>query len=89
MPKGMSWVGLDVHAHASTAAVLDGDTGEVVTRGLPGRPHELLGFLRELSPPFRAVYEAGPTGGWACPTSARGGVRRRRPRARAHRAAAG
>jgi transposase len=62
MPKGMRWVGLDVHAHATVAAVFDDETGEVVTRGLPGRPQEAVAFLRELEPPMRAVYEAGPTG---------------------------
>ena len=62
MPKGMCWVGLDVHAHATVAAVFDDRSGEVITRGLPGRPHEALAFLRELERPVRAVYEAGPTG---------------------------
>jgi transposase len=62
MPKGMRWVGLDVHAHATVAAVFDDQSGEVVTRALPGRPHEVIAFLRALEPPFRAVYEAGPTG---------------------------
>ncbi len=62
MPNGMRWVGLDVHAHASTVAVFDDVTGEVITRRVSGRPPELLGVLRELPRPLRAVYEAGPTG---------------------------
>jgi transposase len=62
MPEGMRWVGLDVHALQSTLAVFDDVTGEVLARRVPGRPHELLRWLREIAPPMRAVYEAGPTG---------------------------
>jgi transposase len=62
MPEGMRWVGLDVHACESTLAVFDQATGEVVTRRVAGRPHELLACLRAIAPPLRAVYEAGPTG---------------------------
>ena len=45
MPDGIRWVGLDVHARESTLAVFDQATGEVVTRRVVGRPHELLGWL--------------------------------------------
>ena len=62
MPNGMRWVGLDVHAHASTLAVFDDGTGEVITRRVVGWPLEVLDVLRELPRPVRAVYEAGPTG---------------------------
>ena len=62
MPNGMRWVGLDVHAHASTVAVFDDGTGEVITRRVVGRPLEVLDVLRGLPRPLRAVYEAGPTG---------------------------
>src|SRR5215207_8625009 len=62
MPNGMRWVGLDVHAHATTLAVFDDSTGEVTTRRVVGRPMEVLDVLRELPRPVRAVYEAGPTG---------------------------
>ena len=62
MPNGMRWVGLDVHAHASTVGVFDDATGEVITRRVVGRPIEVLDVLRELPGPLRAVYEAGPTG---------------------------
>src|SRR5215211_3513971 len=62
MPNGMRWVGLDVHAHASAVAVFDDVTGEVISRRVGGRPIEVLGVLRELPRPLRAVYEAGPTG---------------------------
>lgn len=62
MPEGMRWIGLDVHASESTAAVFDQQSGEVMTRKVRGRPHELMGLLREIERPARAVYEAGPTG---------------------------
>src|SRR4030095_12729348 len=62
MPNGMRWVGLDVHAHASTLAVFDDVTGEVVTRRVNGRPIEALDALRGGPHPTRAAYEAGPTG---------------------------
>ena len=62
MPDGIRWVGLDVHARESTLAVFDQGTGEVVTRRVVGRPHELLPWLRGVARPARMVYEAGPTG---------------------------
>ena len=62
MPDGIRWVGLDVHARESTLAVFDQATGEVVTRRMVGRPHELLPWLRAVERPARMVYEAGPTG---------------------------
>jgi transposase len=62
MPDGIRWVGLDVHARESTLAVFDQATGEVVTRRVVGRPHELLPWLRDVPRPARMVYEAGPTG---------------------------
>lgn len=62
MPDGIRWVGLDVHAHESTVAVFDQGTGELFTRRVVGRPHELLAVLRGIPRPARMVYEAGPTG---------------------------
>lgn len=62
MPDGIRWVGLDVHARQSMVAVLDQATGEVLTRRVVGRPHELLPVLLEIPRPARMVYEAGPTG---------------------------
>jgi transposase len=62
MPEGMRWVGLDVHAYETACAVFDGATGEVESRRFRGRPHELLQWLEGVERPFRAVYEAGPTG---------------------------
>ena len=62
MPEGMRWVGLDVHAKETACAVFDGGSGEVESRRLVGRPHEVLDWLEWVQRPFRAVYEAGPTG---------------------------
>jgi transposase len=62
MPEGIRWVGLDVHAHESTIAIFDQATGELTTKRVVGRPHELLPVLRAVPRPARAVYEAGPTG---------------------------
>ena len=62
MPEGTRWVGLDVHAAQTACAVFDSETGEVFTRRIMGRPHEVMGWLGELAGPVRAVYEAGPTG---------------------------
>jgi transposase len=62
MPEGMRWVGLDVHAYESACAVFDAGTGEVDSCRRSGRPHELLEWLERQERPFRAVYEAGPTG---------------------------
>jgi transposase len=62
MAHGIRWVGLDVHAHESTIAIFDQETGELTTKRVVGRPHELLPWLRGVSRPARAVFEAGPTG---------------------------
>ena len=42
MPDGIRWVDLDVHARESTFAIFDQGTGEVITKRVVGRPHELL-----------------------------------------------
>jgi transposase len=61
--ESMRWVGVDVHAKESLAAVLDPATGEINTQRISGRPEEaVLEWLATVAPPFRAVYEAGPTG---------------------------
>ena len=62
MADGIRWVGLDVHAHESTIAIFDQGTGELTTKRVVGRPHELLPWLRGVARPARMVYEAGPTG---------------------------
>jgi transposase len=51
-----------VHARESTLAIFDQATGEVTTKRVVGRPHELLPWLRAVERPARMVYEAGPTG---------------------------
>ena len=51
MPDGIRWVGLDVHARESTFAIFDQAAGEVVTRRVAGRPHELLPWLRGVKRP--------------------------------------
>jgi transposase len=56
------WVGLDVHASQTACAMFDAATGEVATRRVMGRPHEVIDWLLALQAPVRAVYEAGPTG---------------------------
>jgi len=65
MPDGIRWVGLDVHARESTVAVVDQATGDVTTKRVAGRPHELLPMLREIPRPVPMVYErARPVRGW-------------------------
>jgi transposase len=49
-------------ARESTFAIFDQGTGELTTRRVVGRPHELLAWLRAVARPARMVYEAGPTG---------------------------
>jgi hypothetical protein len=54
---GVAWVGLDVHAHESMVAIFDQATGELRTRRVVGRPHELvslLGAIPRLRHPARA-----------------------------------
>jgi transposase len=62
MAKGMTLVGLDVHARQTHAAVLDPATGELGVSRLRMPPGEVASFLEDLGPDVRAVYEAGPTG---------------------------
>ena len=61
--ESMRWVGVDVHAKESLAAVLDPATGEISTQRISGRPGDaVVEWLATVPQPFRAVYEAGPTG---------------------------
>jgi hypothetical protein len=62
MAKGMTLVGLDVHARQTHAAVLNPDTAELGVSRLRMAPVEVASFLDGLGPGVRAVYEAGPTG---------------------------
>jgi transposase len=56
------WVGLDVHARQTHATVLVPSTGEVEQRRIEGRAGAIVDWLATLPKPFRAVYEAGPSG---------------------------
>jgi transposase len=62
MAKGMTLVGLDVHARQTHVAVLDPATGELAVSRLRMAPLGVASFLEGLGPAVRAVYEAGPTG---------------------------
>jgi transposase len=56
------WVGLDVHARQTLATVFTPASGEVAQRRIDGRPRAVVEWLTGVPQPFRAVYEAGPTG---------------------------
>jgi transposase len=62
MAKVRSWVGLDVHARSVLAVMIDGESGELVSRRLSGTTSEVVEFCRALPGPARVAYEAGPTG---------------------------
>ncbi|MEI2419977.1 transposase, partial [Arthrospira platensis SPKY2] len=53
---------MDVHAHTVVGAALDAETGELMRRRLGSSPAEVLAWIRSLSGPVAAAYEAGPTG---------------------------
>ncbi|HUA06443.1 MAG TPA: IS110 family transposase [Solirubrobacteraceae bacterium] len=55
-------VGLDVHARATVAAVLELESGELRFRRVGGPPRSVVNYLEELPGPVLAVYEAGPLG---------------------------
>jgi hypothetical protein len=60
--KGMTLVGLDVHARQTHAAVLAPATGELSVSKLGMPPPEVTPFLEGLGPAVQAVYEAGRPG---------------------------
>src|SRR5712691_6153954 len=62
MAKAMTFVGLDVHARQTHAAVFVPATGELGVSKLRMAPEQVASFLVGLGPGVRAVYEAGPTG---------------------------
>jgi transposase len=62
MAQVRSWVGLDVHARTVVAAVIDGETGELVVRRLSGETSAVVAFCAGLPGPVRVAYEAGPAG---------------------------
>ena len=57
-----SLVGLDVHARATVAAVLEFETGELRFGRVNGPPRSVVGYLEELPGPVLGVYESGPVG---------------------------
>lgn len=62
MTGTMTWVGLDVHARSTHAAAIDSMTGELTRLRFGPGVEAPVAWLRELSGPVRACYEAGPTG---------------------------
>ena len=62
MAQVRSWAGLDVHARSVLAVTVDGVSGEMRSRRLPGTTAEVVAFCASLPGPTRVAYEAGPTG---------------------------
>ena len=62
MAQVRSWAGLDVHARSVLAVTVDGASGEMRTRRLPGATSEVVAFCASLPGPTKVAYEAGPTG---------------------------
>jgi transposase len=62
MAGTMTWVGLDVHARSTHAAAIDVMSGELSRVRFGPGVQAPLAWLRSLSGPVRACYEAGPTG---------------------------
>jgi len=60
--KVRTWAGLDVHAAATVACVVDVPSGEMTVERLAGRTAEVAAFCARLPAPVRVAYEAGPTG---------------------------
>jgi transposase len=61
MAQVRSWVGLDVHAAKVLAATMDGESGELVVRRLPGATADVVEFCAGLPGPVCVAYEAGPS----------------------------
>ena len=62
MAGTMTWVGLDVHARSTHAAVIDLSTGELSRMRFGPGVEAPVAWLGSLPGPVRACYEAGPTG---------------------------
>ena len=62
MTKVRTWAGLDVHAAATVACVVDASSGEMSVQRLAGRTSEVAAFCVRLPAPVSVAYEAGPTG---------------------------
>jgi transposase len=58
----MTYVGFDVHARSAHAAAIDVMTGELSRVRFGAGIETPVDWLRTLSGPVRACYEAGPTG---------------------------
>jgi transposase len=58
----MTYVGFDVHARSAYAAAIDVMTGELTRVRFGPGIETPVDWLRTLSGPVRACYEAGPTG---------------------------
>lgn len=62
MLRNRTSVGLDVHARTVVGCAFDDQTGEVHRRRLSPDPVEITDWIKSLPPPWKATYEAGPTG---------------------------
>jgi transposase len=62
MAGTMTWVGLDVHARSTHAAVIDSISGELSRVRFGPGIEAPVAWLGGLADPARACYEAGPTG---------------------------
>jgi transposase len=62
MPGTMTYVGFDVHARSAHAAAIDVISGELSRVRFGPGIQTPVDWLRTLSGPVRACYEAGPTG---------------------------
>lgn len=62
MSGTMTYVGFDVHARSAHAAAIDVMTGELIRARFGAGIEEPVDWLKTLSGPVRACYEAGPTG---------------------------
>ena len=55
MGQVRSWAGLDVHARSVVAVTVDGVSGEMRSRRLPGTTAEVVGFCAWLPGPARVA----------------------------------
>jgi transposase len=62
MTKVRTWAGLDVHAAAAVACVVDAASDEMSVHRLAGRTSGVAAFCAALPAPVQVAYEAGPTG---------------------------
>jgi transposase len=62
MAATMTWVGLDVHARSTHAAVIDRESGELSRARFAGGVEQVVSWLCSLPQPVHGCYEAGPTG---------------------------